>query len=1334
MKKAFLIILISIILSGNLCASGTSAYEGTRFLVGFMQNENDVNITTGLLLQLFITATKNTSLIIKQPGYTERAFFLQKDSVLVFYADPRIEMYQSEVPLINTIEILSDEPITVTAYSSQWKTSDSYAALPVSRWGNEYVVMSYPNDQYNPYPGLPYEDSLRLVYPRSSEFMIIANEDNTIVEFVPKAITWNLKQRNERYQVILSKNDCYLVKSYPTQKGTGDLTGTIITSNKPIGVLSGHVRTAIPQFLGRDWDNKDHLVEMLQPVKSWGRRFITVPMLSPGFIPHGDLVRVACYYPQTTITLITSSEQRSYFLDTPGSFINLQWFNEPAYWISDKPVQIAQYMMHSGQSGDSYGFDPAMVIVPPIEQFIQRVLFQTPGNSPENPEQYGSHYAVIIASSSALNSLVLDGELISNFTKIATQIVPNTDYHYAHIKLSRGTHEISCQRGSFSGILLGIGDADSYAHIIGSSISNPYIADSISPVININYDCGVVKGTAFEPINERNSGLDYAMVIKDSTYNFSWDITPITDTTTFISIKAQVIDIMQDGMFVIDIRDKNGNGERFRFNYHKLMIESPNEFDFGSIDARDSVCISFNIVNHGEDSILIKSSSLQNFDTRLLYILSKRLPYRMPPGDTLSGTICFEPRGDTSHAGNHLVLTYDCDLFDRIPINVFIENYELYATRKDFGIIRIGDSVCSYICLINNGNTPVTVTEIEFDSSTDIFTFDTLGIFPVVVEPDDSICIKVCFSPDSLTQYGDIVTWKNPKVSNIRSHVTGQGGRPFIKSVLVDWGNRRIGTVNDTILVMKNDGNYNGIVKYQRTIIDDNTIWKNELEAVNFTLPPGDSISILTSFSPVQTVGSRMVIDYEIDWDLHEPIVYELIGNGTQPIMETIDIDFGNVRIFSSNDTLANVIASSGNEDLVIQRGYLTAGAIDDFALDFSEFNNRVIQTGDSLAININFSPNKIGYQEKVIGVIHNSKPNYGSDTSYFRLMGNAIPEDTMKYSSIISGPNEILACSDNIYSYSLTNSGNIDLRVTNLLLTATNLNANWVSSPTVPFTLVVGDTRKIDMQVTNDTEGNGTIQVIATINDSLTETTIKNVKVNKRKIEFISIPSFITTPGDSLHWEISGRFPVKANKPVNFEITLKLDMRDYLVTGDLHYLELKGANLDITVPCRITQTINGATIQPLNAIDLPEDGIKWSITIPFYVFLSEERYPVITVEATTDICFDGETRAVPTEIGEVCVINIRAVISDNTAYSIEIMPLPVREVMKIKIYSPQDIIAEFSIFDMTGKKYLENKKINLKKGYNSLIFEFGDLTNGAYVLNFRTNAINKNIKFIINK
>ncbi len=388
MKKRLLILSLFFILQTAAYSQESSAYEGTRFLVSFMQNENYIQTNTGLLLQLFITSKYETLVTVNQPYHPSQQYLLKQDSVLTVYIDEKLEMYRSEVPLDNAVEVLSDLPVTITAYSSQWKTTDSYAAIPVEKWGTRYVVLSQPNDQYHPPPDIPPLDSARLAYPRSSEFLVIANEDTTVITFRPRALTERAKQIFRHYSVTLNKGECYLVKSFPTQKGTGDLTGTVVTGNKPFGFLSGHVRTAIPQFLIPLWDSKNHLVEMLQPVKSWGRKFATIKMLPYQFVPHGDMIRVTCFYPNTRVSIKTATGYQSLFLKDSGDYVSLPYFDAPAYWVADKPVQIGQYMMHSGRSQDSYSFDPALVTIPSIEQFIQKVVFQTPGNPTVNPDQF----------------------------------------------------------------------------------------------------------------------------------------------------------------------------------------------------------------------------------------------------------------------------------------------------------------------------------------------------------------------------------------------------------------------------------------------------------------------------------------------------------------------------------------------------------------------------------------------------------------------------------------------------------------------------------------------------------------------------------------------------------------------------------------------------------------------------------------------------------------------------------------------------------------------------------------------------------------------------------
>jgi hypothetical protein len=1338
-KKLLLILFILVFGVATAKSQDGSSYEGRHFLVGFMQNENYIQQNTGLLLQLFITSKEDVIVTIKQPYYPAQQYLLQKDSILTVNIDEKLETYNSEVPINNAIEITADKPITVTAYSSQWKTTDSYAAIPVDKWGTRYVVLSNPNDQYKPPPDVPPIDSARLAEPRSSEFMVIAAYDSTVITFRPRALTWKAKQIYKHYSVMLNKGDCYLVKSYPVQKGMGDLTGTIVVSNKPVGFLSGHVRTAVPQFLIPLWDSKNHLVEMLQPVKSWGRKFATIKMLPYHYVPHGDMIRVTGFYPNTKVTVQTRNGFQSHFLKDSGDFVSLKYFDSPAFWTSDKPVQIGQYMMRSGHSTDVGGYDPALVTIPPLEQFVQKVNFITPGNPIVNPEQFRYHFVSLIAEKRALNSLVYDGKLIANFTPIMSQVIPGTDYHYARFSVPQGRHQITCQRGGFIATLIGVGDADAYAHIIGASVVNPFRHDTIPPVIEFNYECGRVSGYAFEPLprpylDTINTGLDYAQVIKDSTYNFTWNITPIEDTTTYIEINAQVIDIRQDGMFVIDIRDKNGNGERHRFVYHRLTVNTPSQFNFGDIDARDSICKDFNIINEGADTLLVKTSYLAKNDNRVRYVLDKKLPYYLLPGDTIKGTLCFEPRNDTSKLDNQLVIIYDCDLVSRIPVTANVLNYDLWAKGFDFGVVKVGDSVCASVFLVNSGNTPVVIDSLEFDSTVTVFFVDTAGVFPVTVAAGDTFRIRVCFEPDSVASFTNNIYWRNSKINNIKSRVTGQGAGPNFPSVVIDWGRRRVGTQNDTIIAIKNFGNIHGIIKYNSTITDSDEFNKIDLLAVNYLIQPGETVEINSSYLPTVADTAQFIVRYEVDWKLHKPVIYELRGIGTIPRIKTYDIDFGVVRIFSSNDTTAPVIVSEGNERLKVMSGFVENADIDDFSIDLTQFDDLTLPVGDIFSANVNFTPNTIGYHEAIIGIVSDAAPGYGLDTVYFRLMGMAIPLDTVDFVQSISGPDEIINCQDNIYNYSITNTGNIEFNITNLLLNAVNLNASWVNTPSLPIALEPDSTEFFDIILDSEQPGDASLEVTAVVNDTISKRKTKYINVQRFKVQLGTIDGFKAQPGDSLKWEISGYFPNRVKDSVKMFITLGMRMYDYKITSNEAILRITGDSIDNTIICDVVQTIDAVSIIPRKSISISEDKLKWNIVLPFFVFLSDERYPVIDIYVSTDRCFAENLVPVPTEIGEVCVINMRAVVADKSVFAAGIYPNPARNEIKLDYYFPEEIEAEIEIIDINGKKTYLKQKIILKKGNNSRIFEISSLTNGVYVFKITSRTFIKNIKFIIIK
>lgn len=155
-----------------------SRAEGTHFWVGYMENEITIQ-PSGLRLRLLVATAYPNRVTIRYPDGSEKNFTLRAYETLPLLLPDTLEVRQSERPLPRAVEIESELPISVFAMSSQFTTSDSYTVLPVELWGTEYVVVSLPNDTYGDGLGSPVDPA----DIRQSEFMIIAGDDGTVVEF-----------------------------------------------------------------------------------------------------------------------------------------------------------------------------------------------------------------------------------------------------------------------------------------------------------------------------------------------------------------------------------------------------------------------------------------------------------------------------------------------------------------------------------------------------------------------------------------------------------------------------------------------------------------------------------------------------------------------------------------------------------------------------------------------------------------------------------------------------------------------------------------------------------------------------------------------------------------------------------------------------------------------------------------------------------------------------------------------------------------------------------------------------------------------------------------------
>ncbi|XP_064385989.1 IgGFc-binding protein-like [Halichondria panicea] len=159
-------------------------------------------------------------------------------------------------------------------------------------------------------------------------------------------------------------------------ESVNDLTGTRITSSKPLSVFSGSDCANVPQ----DINYCDHLVEQVPPTVTWGSKFL-VASLEGRY--SGERIRVlSARAASVTVNCNTNVSVSEFQLQSGGRFREFELLIESFCCIeSTSPVLVAQYA-YGGES-DGIG-DPFMMIIPPIEQFTNNYLVESFANFSSN--------------------------------------------------------------------------------------------------------------------------------------------------------------------------------------------------------------------------------------------------------------------------------------------------------------------------------------------------------------------------------------------------------------------------------------------------------------------------------------------------------------------------------------------------------------------------------------------------------------------------------------------------------------------------------------------------------------------------------------------------------------------------------------------------------------------------------------------------------------------------------------------------------------------------------------------------------------------------------------
>ena len=296
------------------------------------------------------------------------------------------------------VSVYQYEPLEYQINGSFSFTNDASLLLPVNTWTGNYIVASrqlwYAFGTYN-LPGY---------------YAVVAQEDNTTVTVTPSA-TGKFVQAgggiaaNGTGQVVLNESD--VLEVFTELNGfnddnLSDLTGTMISADKPVSVFGGHKCTQIPIGV----DACDRLEEAMPPIETLAKEYLVTPPFLVNNQVKAQMIRVIATEAATTISYDPPQNGAPTNLVNAGDFFEIPQNANNFKITADKKVLVAQYMQSQGLSESG---DPAMALAVATAQYRMNYLIHA-------PLLYEKNFANVTAPMGA--NVTMDGNPINGFTAI----------------------------------------------------------------------------------------------------------------------------------------------------------------------------------------------------------------------------------------------------------------------------------------------------------------------------------------------------------------------------------------------------------------------------------------------------------------------------------------------------------------------------------------------------------------------------------------------------------------------------------------------------------------------------------------------------------------------------------------------------------------------------------------------------------------------------------------------------------------------------------------------------------------------------------------------------
>lgn len=830
--------------------------QGTEFFIAIPPNELNPFPTDAL--DIYIASAYDTEVeLLDYSGQKKTTFKIKANTIeVVSTSDGRLNWSMelqgiSEQVVNQALRLRSKRPISVYVLNSKLTTSDGFLAIPTSSWGKEYIVTTY----YDFREGKPW----------AGGFAVIAKSDNTEIkinlrgkgELDGRTMQGKRINTGQIETIVLQEGDVYQVKGDGTTRGVFDLTGTLVTSNKPVGLISFHERTTMPNQL-QFGNGRNHLVEMTPPVDTWGKKYVSVNYLRENKNPGGggDVFRVVAaeantrwkmdYYDRTTKQrlggsggVLGTAGESADIAQSPGPLLLTTGFS---VWTADKPIFVMQYSCSSTWDGDPI-LDPFMINVVPEEQFITSTIFQQPPTAkfPKN------RLNLIVSADTAdpqyinnLKSLEIDGVPVWNHPGgVGSSLLYNhmgNNLHWVTVEFdfSPSSRRINGNgKVKFGGYIYGFGNFDAYGWPAAAGFKKTGFVDTLPPVLVSTDECGDYTYIATEyrnipdpprnpPVGDSDQ-VETGIAIIDTVTCQNYVLEYITNEGEFpqdpslkkYEFRWKVSDKSQDAMCIFYVSDYANNRTYDTIYYYadKLAF-SPNPLHYGKLRLGTKKSLSVTVTNNSPGEVQLRETKLQ---IGSFYTVTAGLPApaKLAPGASHTFTIEYDGREETTDITKDFdidtleVKTF-CGLF-KIPIDGVAAVPRIIVEDWNAGLKNVNEETCKSggLRIENPGSDTLRITRINLPAGTD-FTFSnpTTPGLPIVLLPKQSVqLVTVCYKSPNLGKDSTSAIFENngegPDSIAVLEGAAQEAG-PAISSY--NWGAKRVNTLHQAFIHVWNSG------------------------------------------------------------------------------------------------------------------------------------------------------------------------------------------------------------------------------------------------------------------------------------------------------------------------------------------------------------------------------------------------------------------------------------------------------------------------------------------------------------------------------------------------